>query len=136
MRVVRIGHLTGHTLNRFSSDADRFSLGAAILEGASLAIPVQVQGRTHDSQLNLIFRLLFAYAVPMAFGLQGGTAHKSNDNQKGGNTIVIAAAFIAAVKLAREDNLCSPRAAAKINDSIQLAHKIYWRVRQLYPTLF
>lgn len=69
-------------------------------------------------------------------GLTGDMSSKPDDQHKSGNTIVIAAAFIAAVKLAREENLNSPRAKSKLEDSITLAHRIYWRTREMFPTLF
>ena len=56
---------------------------------------------------------------------------------RAGNTIVIAAAVIAAVRLAREekwDN--SPRIFSRIADSVRLAYQIYSKVKTSYPELF
>jgi hypothetical protein len=52
-------------------------------------------------------------------------------NSKTGNTIVNAAAIIAAVRLAREPELGnSPRVLSAISQSVALAERIYRRVRE------
>lgn len=56
---------------------------------------------------------------------------------RAGNTIVIAAAIIAAVRLAREEKLeSSPRIVSRIADSVRLAYQIYAKVKTNYPELF
>jgi len=56
---------------------------------------------------------------------------------KPGNTIVIAAAFIAAVRLAREDKILNtPKVAATVGDALALARVIYERAVRAYPELF
>lgn len=54
-----------------------------------------------------------------------------------GKIIYLGACLIAAVRLAREekwDN--SPRVTSKISDAVQLAHRLYERVKRDYPQLF
>jgi hypothetical protein len=56
---------------------------------------------------------------------------------KTGNTIVIAAAIIAAVRLARVESLSSsPKVVATIADAVSLARKIYDNASKVYPELF
>jgi hypothetical protein len=56
---------------------------------------------------------------------------------RSGNTIVIAAAVIAAVRLAREEKWDqSPRIISRIADSVRMAYQIYAKVRTNYPELF
>jgi hypothetical protein len=54
-----------------------------------------------------------------------------------GKIIYLGACLIAAVRLAREekwDN--SPRVTSRISDSVQLAHRLYERVKKEFPHLF
>jgi hypothetical protein len=54
-----------------------------------------------------------------------------------GKLIYVGACLIAAVRLAREekwDN--SPRLVSRISDSVQLAHRIWERVKRDFPQLF
>jgi hypothetical protein len=56
---------------------------------------------------------------------------------KPGNVVVLAAAFIAAIRLAREDKIVNtPKVAATVGDSLSLARTIYDRAVKLYPELF
>jgi hypothetical protein len=56
---------------------------------------------------------------------------------KPGNTVVIAASIIAAMRLAREDKILNtPKSVATIADSLALATKIYERAMKEYPNLF
>ena len=56
---------------------------------------------------------------------------------KPGNTIVIAAAVIAAIRLAREDKILNtPKVVATIGDSLSLARQIYERAVKAFPEMF
>jgi len=56
---------------------------------------------------------------------------------RAGNTIVIAAAIIAAVRLAREEKIGNtPRVVSRLSESIALAMRIYKTVQMDYPDLF
>lgn len=75
------------------------------------------------------FRLIFAYA----FSVPGEEIR----NGAPGKIIYLGACLIAAVRLAREekwDN--SPRVVSRISDSVQLAHRVYERVKREFPQLF
>jgi hypothetical protein len=53
-----------------------------------------------------------------------------------GKMIYLGACLIAAVRLAREekwDN--SPRVASRISDSVQLAHRVWERVKREFPQM-
>lgn len=68
-----------------------------------------------NDQKQTYFRLSFAY-----------TAHVQGTAPKAGNTIAICAAVIAAIRLARVDDLsASPKVVATVHQSISLAHGIY-----------
>jgi energy-converting hydrogenase Eha subunit E len=70
----------------------------------------------------LTVRVFFAYASRMS---------------KAGNTVVIAASVIAAIRLAREDKILNtPKAVATVGDSLVLAKTIYDRAVKTYPELF
>ncbi|HLW52954.1 MAG TPA: hypothetical protein VKW06_08925 [Candidatus Angelobacter sp.] len=61
----------------------------------------------------------------------------AEESKSAGKLIYLGACLIAAVRLAREekwDN--SPRVASRIADSIQLAQRIWERVRRELPHLF
>lgn len=50
---------------------------------------------------------------------------------------MIGACIIAAIRLAREDNLGrSPKVHCTINDALSLAHRIYQKAMAEYPALF
>ena len=56
---------------------------------------------------------------------------------RAGNTVVIAAAIIAAVRLAREETIGNtPRVVSRLSESIALAMRIYKTVQMDYPDLF
>jgi hypothetical protein len=56
---------------------------------------------------------------------------------KAGNTIVIAAAIIAAIRLARVESLSrSPKVVGTISDAVVLARDIYVHASKVYPELF
>jgi hypothetical protein len=57
--------------------------------------------------------------------------------QPAGKLIYLGACLIAAVRLAREEKLDnSPRVIARIGDSIQLAFRVWERVKRDFPALF
>ncbi len=58
-------------------------------------------------------------------------------NSSSGKIIYLGACLIAAVRLAREekwDN--SPRVISRISDSVQLAWRVWEKVRREYPQMF
>jgi hypothetical protein len=56
---------------------------------------------------------------------------------KAGNTVVIAASVIAAIRLARTETLgSSPKVHITIAESLSLAHRIYQKAKEEYPSLF
>ena len=56
---------------------------------------------------------------------------------KPGNTILIAAAVICPIRLAREDKILNtPKAVSTIGDSLSLAKNIYERAVKAFPELF
>jgi hypothetical protein len=64
---------------------------------------------------------------------------QAEDTKNGapGRLIYLGACLIAAVRLAREekwDN--SPRVVSRISDSVQLAHRVWEKVKREFPQLF
>lgn len=54
-----------------------------------------------------------------------------------GKLIYLGACLIAAVRLAREEKLDnSPRVIARISDSVQLAYRVWEKVRKEFPAMF
>ena len=69
------------------------------------------------------FRYYIAYIVPV-----------TEANAAPGKIIYLGACLIAAVRLAREDNWDnSPRVASRIGDAINLARRIYDRMKKDFP---
>jgi hypothetical protein len=76
------------------------------------------------------------FPVPAPFDFRLPFAYDSAVS-KAGNTVVIAAAVIAAIRLAREDKILNtPKVVATIGDSLALAKTIYDRAIKAYPELF
>lgn len=67
------------------------------------------------------FRYIFAYAVPVG-------------DEKSKNALLIAASFIAAVRLAREEIKPTPKVMAAISDSIRLAEMIQKQIERASST--
>ncbi len=80
---------------------------------------------------NLIFRFVFAYVVGMG-EMRRAEAREENARLRDrfASTLVIAAAIIAAVRLARDENITrpSPRLTSVVSDSVALARSILARV--------
>lgn len=80
-----------------------------------------------------MIRFIFAYTTRMG-EMRRATAREEEARMKDRfvSTLVIAAAIIAAVRLAREDNISrpTPRLMAVIGDSVTLAKTILRRVLQ------
>jgi hypothetical protein len=73
------------------------------------------------------FRYIFAYSADVSW----------EQSKADGKLIFLGACLIAAVRLAREekwDN--SPRVIARIGDSVQLAQRVYERVKREFPHFF
>jgi hypothetical protein len=71
------------------------------------------------------FRLIFAYPVSV-----------EQPNGAPGKIIYLGACLIAAVRLAREENWNnSPRVVSRISDAINMAKRIYDRMKVDYPAL-
>ena len=78
---------------------------------------------------SLRLRLFFAHPIPM--GEMRRTIARENDERmrdRFSSTLVIVAAIIAAVRLAREDIKLSPRVVSAVSDSVALARMILKRV--------
>jgi hypothetical protein len=79
----------------------------------------------------LLFRFIFAYAVKMGL-MKRAEAREGNQRREDrfASTLVIAAAIIAAVRLARDENISrpSPRLLTVMSDSVTLAESILSRV--------
>jgi hypothetical protein len=71
------------------------------------------------------FRYCIAYADPV-----------TEPNGAPGKIIFLGACLIAAVRLAREENWDNtPRVAARIGDAINLARRIYDRIKSDFPQM-
>ena len=78
-----------------------------------------MEGSPGEALLLFDFRLLFAY--PMSMGEMRRAIVRENDEamrDRFSSTLVIAAAIIAAVRLAREDIKLSPRVVSAVSDSV------------------
>ena len=65
------------------------------------------------------------------------SSHRLSGVSKAGPTIVIAAAVIAAIRLAREDKLTgTPKSVATVSDALTLARQIYDRALKAFPEMF
>ena len=70
----------------------------------------------------------------MTFAL---SSHRLSGVSKPGNTVVIAAAVIAAIRLARENKILNtPKVVATVGDSLSLARQIYDRALKAFPEMF
>jgi len=86
------------------------------------AVKIEDRRRRRSS---IDFRYCIAYAVPV-----------TEPNGAPGKIIYLGACLIAAVRLAREDKWDnSPRVAARIGDAINLARRIYERMRAEFPQM-
>lgn len=76
------------------------------------------------------FRLIFAYTLPMGeMKRQIAWENEQRHRDRFASTLVIAAAIIAAVRLARDDiSTPSPRLLSAVADSVTLARQILKRV--------
>lgn len=78
-----------------------------------------------DLPQEIDFRYIIAYAVLVA-----------QPNEAPGKLIYLGACLIAAVRLAREEDWRdSPRVVARISDSINMAKRIFDRMKLEYPNL-
>lgn len=95
-----------------------------------ILIPTDIMISNGYMQTRLVIRLVFAYAVGMG-EMKRANARETEERQRDrfASTLVIAAAIIAAVRLARDDiSRPSPRLFAAVADSVSLANLILQKV--------